>query len=106
MQRYKQLELRIKIDLILNFMRNIPHNPEEIIALVDENDNVIGGATRGEVHKKGLLHREVYIYIVNSKGQVLLQKRKDVHLWDHSASGHFPKKQNYRTNWTGTKNRF
>lgn len=73
----------------------VPHDADEVIAVVNDGDEVIGEATRKEVHEKGLLHREVYIYIINSKKQVLLHKRKDVHLWDHSSSGHFPKNQSY-----------
>ena len=73
----------------------IPHDPEEIIALVDETDRIVGETTRKEAHEKGLLHREAYVYILNSKKHVLMQKRKDHHLWDHSAAGHFPKNQNY-----------
>ena len=69
-------------------------NPDEIIAVVDDNDNVIGEAARKEVNK-GLLHREVYIYLINSKKQVLLHKRADNHLWDHSSSGHLPTEQDY-----------
>ena len=76
-------------------MTKIPHNPDEIIANVDESDNVLGETSRKEAHEKGLLHREVYIYLINSKKQVLLHKRLDNHLWDHSNSGHFPKNQNY-----------
>jgi len=76
-------------------MTKIPHNPDEIIAVVDDKDKIIRGATRKEVHK-GLLHREVYVYLINSKNKVLLQKRKDRHIWDHSSAGHFPKDQDYK----------
>jgi isopentenyldiphosphate isomerase len=51
--------------------------------------------TRGykEVHQKGLLHRTVHVWLLNSKGQLLLQKRaKEVALypgqWDVSVAGH------------------
>ena len=50
-------------------------NQEEIFDVIDENNKVIGKATRKEVHAKGLLHRAVHILIVNSKGEMLLQKR-------------------------------
>ncbi len=74
----------------------IPHDPSEIIAVVDEKDNIVKGATRKEVHKKGLLHREACVYLINSSKEVLLQKRSDRHIWDSSAAGHFPKNQNYK----------
>ncbi|MDD3083924.1 MAG: NUDIX domain-containing protein [Candidatus ainarchaeum sp.] len=76
-------------------MKKVPHDPNEIIALVDNNDNVISQITRKEAHEKSLLHREVYSFIINSKKEVLLQKRVDFGLWDSSPSGHFPKKQDY-----------
>jgi len=76
-------------------MEKIPHDPDEIVAVVDEKDRVIGQARRIDVHKKGLLHREVCVYVINPKKQVLLHRRADDHLWDHSCSGHFPKAQTY-----------
>ena len=66
---------------------------DEVFDLVDEHDNVIGQATRGEVHAKGLYHRAIHVLLFNSEGQVFLQKRsmaKDTApgCWDSSASGH------------------
>ena len=74
---------------------HIPHEPGELVAVVDENDTVIGTATRNEVHTKGILHREVFCYLVNAKKHLLLQKRSDSHRWDHSVGGHFPFDQTY-----------
>jgi len=34
---------------------------DEHLYVVDENDNVIGWASRGECHKRGLIHRSVYV---------------------------------------------
>jgi len=76
-------------------MPKIPHDPDEILAVVDNSDRIIGKATRKEVHEKGLLHRETYIYLINPHKQVLLHKRADSHIWDHSSSGHFPAAQDY-----------
>ncbi len=50
-------------------------------------------ATREECHKQGLWHRAVYAFIINDKGEVLLQKRsKNKKLWpdkwDITAGGH------------------
>jgi len=66
----------------------IPHSPNEIIAIVNEKDEVIAQSKRRYAHVKGLLHREICIYVINSKKQVLLHKRTDNNLWDHSCSGH------------------
>lgn len=61
--------------------------------IVDENDNIIGKDTRENIHKKGLLHREVHVWIYNKKGEILFQKRaedKDLYpgLLDVSVGGH------------------
>lgn len=49
--------------------------------------------TRENCHKYGLWHKAVALYIINSKNQVLLQKRSSKkklwpNLWDISAGGH------------------
>jgi len=74
---------------------HIPHDLGELIAIVDENDLVIGKATRKEVHEKKHLHRHVIVLIVNSKNEILLQKRRDSGLYDCSATGHFMHNQDY-----------
>ena len=61
---------------------------KEIIAVVDENDKIIGKATRGEVHKKGLLHREVAVLIINQDDEILIQTRSNNGKLDYSAAGH------------------
>jgi len=76
-------------------MNAIPHDPKEVIAVVDEHDKVIGETTRRAAHERGLWHREVYVYLINPEKRVLLHKRSDTGLWDHSSSGHFPKAQTY-----------
>jgi len=70
--------------------KKIPHDPNEVLAIVNEKDEVIGKATRKEIHTSGVLHREVCVYVLNSKKELLMQKRKDNGYWDDSASGHFP----------------
>jgi isopentenyldiphosphate isomerase len=74
-----------------------PHDPDEIIAIVDSKDRIIGKATRKEVHGKGLWHREVGIFVINEKGELLLQKRKDNGLYGMSAAGHFSFDEDYIT---------
>ena len=74
----------------------------EIYAVVDEEDRVIGKATREEIHRKGLLHRSVHIFVFNRVGQLYIQKRsmnKDMYpgCWDSSASGHVDFGESYET---------
>ena len=48
---------------------------EKQVVLVDENDRETGVASKTEAHQKGLLHRAFSIFIFNSQGEMLLQKR-------------------------------
>ncbi len=73
---------------------------EEIFDVVDQEDQVIGQASRKEVHQRGLLHRSVHILVFNSKGELFLQKRsmaKDENpgYWDTSAAGHVDTGEEY-----------
>jgi len=66
---------------------------DEVFPVVDENDRLMGSASRAEVHGNNLRHRAVHMLIFNDAGEVYLQKRsrgKDRHplLWDSSAAGH------------------
>lgn len=40
---------------------------DELIKLVDENNNDLGGATRRDMRKGNLWHRASYIFIRNTK---------------------------------------
>lgn len=48
---------------------------KSLIALVDENDNILGYRDKFEVHLKGLLHRAFSIFIFNDENKLLLQRR-------------------------------
>ena len=67
---------------------------EEWLPLVDEKGNVTGKATRKAVHSgRGKLHPVVHLHIINSKGEIYLQKRsmlKDTQpgKWDTAVGGH------------------
>jgi 16S rRNA (adenine1518-N6/adenine1519-N6)-dimethyltransferase len=66
---------------------------EEIFDVVDDRDQVVGAASRHDIHKNKLLHRAVHVFVFNRAGELFLQRRsrwKDVHplKWDSSAAGH------------------
>ena len=69
-------------------------NQSEIFDVVDLNDNVIGQATRGEVHSNSnLIHRSIAVAVFNSNKKIFLQRRSfskdtDPLLWTVSCSGH------------------
>lgn len=63
------------------------------VILVDEKDQEIGQMEKLEAHEKGLLHRAFSIFIFNSLGEILLQKRaKDKYhsggLWSNTCCSH------------------
>lgn len=48
----------------------------ELLDVVDENNNLTGKVEDKDIiHKNGIFHREVAIWIMNEKGEILLQKR-------------------------------
>jgi isopentenyldiphosphate isomerase len=51
------------------------NSADEIVAIVDERNNVVGTATRREMRAKRLPHRSTYILVFNSQGQLYVQKR-------------------------------
>jgi len=67
---------------------------EEWLPLVDEKGKITGRATRREVHSgPGRLHPVIHLHLINSKGEIYLQKRalhKDTQpgKWDTSVGGH------------------
>ncbi len=71
-----------------------PDKNTEWVPLVDENGRITGRATRKEVHNgPGMLHPVIHLHIINSKGEIYLQKRamhKDTQpgKWDTSVGGH------------------
>jgi len=73
---------------------------DEIFDVVNDQDEVIGQRTRGEVHRLGLKHRAVHVLVFNRRGELFLQKRslkKDTFpgAWDSSASGHLDTGEDY-----------
>jgi isopentenyl-diphosphate delta-isomerase len=65
---------------------------EEVI-LVDETDTPLGKMEKMEAHKKALLHRAFSVFIFNSKGEMLLQRRASgkYHspgLWTNACCSH------------------
>lgn len=65
----------------------------EEIALINIDDEITGYCEKLEVHKKGLLHRAFSIFIVNDKGEMLIQRRNEnkYHsggLWTNACCSH------------------
>lgn len=73
---------------------------EERFYIVDEDDNVLGWAYRSECHRKRLIHRSVYVVVLNDRGEIFIQRRsmsKDLYpgLYACSVSGHVKYGESY-----------
>ena len=71
-----------------------------MLDVVNENDIIIGSDTRDNIHKNGLIHREIGVWVFNDRGEVALQKRtitKKAHpgCWQDSTSGHVESGDDY-----------
>jgi isopentenyl-diphosphate Delta-isomerase len=65
------------------------------IAIVNPNDKIIGYSDKLEVHLKGTMHRAFSIFVFNSKGELMLQKRAldkyhSPGLWTNTCCSHLP----------------
>lgn len=65
----------------------------ERVVLVDEDGNEVGVEEKIKAHKEGKLHRAFSIFIFNSRGELLLQKRaRDKYhsggLWSNTCCSH------------------
>jgi len=63
------------------------------IILVDESDNPTGTIEKLKAHQLGLLHRAFSIFILNNRGDLLLQKRAKAKyhspgLWSNACCSH------------------
>jgi isopentenyl-diphosphate Delta-isomerase len=66
---------------------------DEQVVLVDEHDVELGVAPKLDVHVDGRLHRAFSVFVFDSGGRMLLQRRADgkYHspgLWSNAACGH------------------
>lgn len=65
----------------------------EEVVLVDEYDNPIGTMEKMQAHQKALLHRAFSVFILNSRGELLLQQRAfskyhSAGLWTNACCSH------------------
>jgi isopentenyldiphosphate isomerase len=66
----------------------------EYLDILDEHGNPTGRAMeKGAAHRAGLWHRTAHVWIINRRGELLLQlrartKRDYPNMWDISAAGH------------------
>jgi isopentenyl-diphosphate Delta-isomerase len=73
-------------------MQTDDHRQERVI-LVDRQDRPIGDAEKMDAHRRGLLHRAVSVFVFDSDGRMLLQRRSDAKyhsggLWSNTCCTH------------------
>lgn len=83
-------------------LKDTPQQAGELFDVVDENDEVLRQETREVVHREGLWHRAVHMFVFNKRKELFLQKRsrlKDNHpgVWDSSAAGHLNAGEGYES---------
>jgi isopentenyl-diphosphate Delta-isomerase len=66
---------------------------EDHVILVNEKDEMVGVGEKIKTHRDGLLHRAFSIFIFNSRGELLLQRRAltkyhSAGLWSNTCCGH------------------
>lgn len=102
--RAEELSLRQWVELTNlydpNPLASVPQRDDELFDVVNEQDEVVGQASRREVHEGNLLHRAVHILVFNKHRDCLLQKRsllkdRQPGLWDSSAAGHLDAGESY-----------
>lgn len=72
----------------------------EKLEVVDRKNRVVGRASRRAVHRLGLMHRAVHIFVFDGRDRLYLQRRsmrKDQYPghWDSSAAGHVDPGESY-----------
>lgn len=81
-------------------MYPVDWSEEEYLYVVNENDEVLGRAARSSCHREGLIHRSVYVIVINGRGEIFLQKRsmkKELYpgYYACSATGHVEYGESY-----------
>lgn len=72
---------------------SIMDDKAETVILVDEEDAVLGFGPKLDTHRAGRLHRAFSIFLFDTEGQTLLQKRADTKYhspgkWANTCCGH------------------
>jgi isopentenyl-diphosphate Delta-isomerase len=72
----------------------------EELEVFDKKNRLVGRASRPIIHRLGLIHRSVHIFVFDSQGRLYLQKRqknkdKFPGHWDSSAARHVDPGEDY-----------
>ena len=70
------------------------------VVYVDKNDKEIGTGSISDALERGIIVRIARVFLFNSNGELLIQKRSDTHKsfpgrWDQTAAGHVDADETY-----------
>ena len=68
---FKYINLKLAVGHIIFCIFNF--YMEEQVILVDTADNQLGLMPKMEAHEKGVLHRAFSVFVLNEKGELMLQ---------------------------------
>jgi isopentenyldiphosphate isomerase len=80
-------------------MTNLNYENNRLLDIVNENDKVIDSKPRKDIHRLGLLHREVHVWMFDENKNLFFQKRglhrTSPRLLDVTVGGHVNKGEDY-----------
>lgn len=73
---------------------------DHLLDIVNESDEVVGRTAKSDAVAKGLITRVAFIVIVNRRGELLIQQRKETKdayplYWSGAAAGHLLSGESY-----------
>jgi isopentenyldiphosphate isomerase len=80
-------------------MTNLDYENKRLLDVVDDNDNIVDSQPRTDVHRLGLLHREIHVWLFDKDKNVFFQKRglhsASAGLLDATIGGHVNQGEEY-----------
>src|SRR5258708_11290820 len=80
-------------------MANLISENDRLLDIVDNKDIIMGSRSRAEIHRLGLLHREIHVWMFDENRNIFFQKRglpvSMSGLFDATAGGHINKGEDY-----------
>ena len=80
-------------------MADLKLENQRLLDVIDENDRVIETRSRSEIHRLGLLHRDIHVWMFDKDHNIFFQKRGVSVLWagllDSTVGGHLNAGEQY-----------
>lgn len=80
-------------------MTDLQYENNRLLDIVNDNDEVVDSKSRADIHKLGLLHRQVHVWMIDENKNIFFQKRglhsPTAGLLDATVGGHVNKDESY-----------